>query len=92
MSNIVEFVKRDTAKWMQGPAICIGCGNRWQAVAPIGSVELECSECGTMKGIFEFPFAPADGDERWECGCGNQLFYITQNGHRCANCGKHQQY
>jgi hypothetical protein len=27
-----------------------------------------------------------------ECNCGNRLFYLTPDGHMCANCGIYQGY
>jgi len=69
---------------ISGDALCLQCGHKWHAVAPIGTVELECSECKTWKGAFEGFTAP---DTVWECNCGNQHFYIDPDGAMCAKCG-----
>lgn len=45
-----------------------------------------------MKGKWKFEFAPSEGQMVRECNCGNQLFYLTPDGHLCANCGIYQAY
>ena len=50
----------------------------------------ECPNCHTQKGKWKFEFAPAEGTLVRECNCGNQLFYLTTEGHMCANCGTYQ--
>ena len=77
---------------MSGKAHCIQCDHVWGAVAPVGTVFLECPECKTQKGRFVGHCAPDDGVEFRECNCGNQLFYLTREGHMCANCGTYQFY
>jgi hypothetical protein len=94
VSNIIPLFqpREEKIPQSQGEAFCIQCGREWQAVAPVGTVQLECPDCKTMKGLFRFPFAPADGQLVRECDCGNQLFYLTPEGHMCANCGTYQSY
>ena len=79
-------------QWGQGPAFCIGCDHTWQAVAPAGTTELECPSCRTMKGKWKFEFMPSGDQMVRQCNCGNQLFYLTPDGHLCANCGIYQRY
>lgn len=76
-----------------GPAFCLQCAHEWEAVAETGAVQLECPSCKTMKGLFKYPsfFGSPDTLIR-TCGCGNQLFYITPQGHLCPNCGIYQSY
>jgi len=76
----------------QGLAFCIGCSHHWQAVAPTGTTQLECPSCHAMKGKWRFEFQPSAGQMVRECNCGNQLFYLTPDGHLCANCGIYQSY
>ncbi len=76
----------------QGEAFCIGCQHKWQAVAPAGTVVMECPNCKTMKGRYMFEFYPAMGVEVRACACDNRLFYLTKQGHLCANCGTYQRY
>lgn len=90
MADIVP-IKR-TEQWGGGQAFCIDCGNTWAAAAPTGTVALECPGCHTMKGKWKFEFYPNEDQKVRECGCGNQLFYLTPDGHLCANCGIYQRY
>ena len=90
MADVVEFKKRE--QHGQGEAFCLGCGHAWQAVAPTGTTRFECPECHAMKGLWRFEFAPTTGQMVRECNCGNQLFYLTTEGHLCANCGTYQSY
>lgn len=75
-----------------GTAFCIACSHEWQAVVPTGTTEFECPACHTHKGKWKFEFSPAVGQQVRECNCGNQLFYLTPEGHMCANCGIYQSY
>lgn len=75
-----------------GEAFCLQCDHVWQAVAPVGTTQLECPECHTMKGLMKYPHAPAEGTLVRECRCGNQYFWITPEGHMCPNCGIYQSY
>ena len=77
---------------MHGDAFCMQCGHTWVAVAPVGATRLECPACHTEKGVMRFECAPVAGTEVRECNCGNQLFYLTRDGHMCANCGTYQLY
>lgn len=76
-----------------GDAFCLSCDHKWIAVAPTGTVSLECPNCKRMTGHFKFEFMPATGQLVRTCGeCENQLFYLTPDGHMCANCGMYQRY
>ena len=44
-----------------GPAKCVGCGHRWVAVAPVGTVWLDCPSCLSPKGHAHHAFAAPDG-------------------------------
>jgi len=72
---------------LAGEAKCLTCDHEWAAVAPIGTVELECPECKTWKGVFCGMTAP---NTVWECNCGNQHFYIDETGPMCSRCGVRQ--
>lgn len=91
--SVLSFKRPDPVDpHMTGKARCIQCGHEWVAVAPVGTVFLECPECRTEKGRFIGACAPQEGTEVRECNCGNQLFYLTREGHMCANCGTYQFY
>lgn len=91
-ANVVSLQDRLKSQTMRGDAFCLQCGHHWVAVAPPGTVRLECPECHTEKGLFKFECVVPDGTAVWECGCGNQLFYLTPVGHLCANCGVYARY
>lgn len=92
MAEIINFADLKDDPHISGQAFCIHCDHEWVAVAPSGTVDMECPKCHTMKGLFKYPCAPSDGQETWECNCGNQLFYIRPEGHLCPNCGIYQSY
>lgn len=72
-----------------GKAYCLCCKHEWIAVAPIGVTRFECPHCHSEKGIWKYEFIP---ETMRQCKCGNQLFYITPQGHMCPNCGIFQEY
>jgi hypothetical protein len=93
MSNVIQLFKQEQElPHGTGEAFCYQCKHEWIAVAPVGTVQLECPNCLTMKGLFKFGFNVSDGELVRECNCGNQLFYLTPDGHLCANCGTYQEY
>jgi len=91
MGKVVS-IEDKKGQWGTGEAFCIGCKHEWVAVATTGTTELECPNCKSMKGIYRFQFMPSEGQLVRECNCGNQLFYLTPDGHLCANCGLYQRY
>lgn len=91
MGEVISLRPKDEPH-ASGEAFCIQCGYEWIAVAPVGTTQLACPECATMKGLWKFPFAPSVGTLVRECNCGNQLFYLTTEGHLCAKCGTYQGY
>lgn len=91
--SVIPFQRREPEQQHgAGQAFCIGCCHEWAAVAPTGTTQLECPACHAHKGHWKFEFAPAEGQLVRECDCGNQLFYLTTDGHLCANCGIYQGY
>jgi hypothetical protein len=94
MSNVISLFSEPAPPFVQGEAFCLQCRYEWQAVAPAGKsaceILLECPQCQTMTGRLRYDFAPEG--EFWQCHCGNQLFYITPDGHFCPNCGNINRY
>lgn len=92
--NVIDLVsfKKAQEPHAAGQAFCMGCGHTWAGVAAIGVTELECPGCHAFKGRFKFEFSPGHLQEVRECNCGNQLFYLTREGHMCPNCGTYQSY
>ena len=91
-ATILPFRLEQATQNGEGEAFCLQCGHEWYAVAPTGVTRLQCPECKTMKGLFRFEHCPKEGNLVRECNCGNQLFYLTPEGHMCANCGIYQRY
>jgi hypothetical protein len=92
--NVIPLFPEAAQPTAQGEAFCLQCRHEWQAVVPAGKsvcdILLECPQCQTMTGRLRYDFAPAGNV--WECHCGNQLFYITPEGHFCPNCGNFNRY
>jgi len=95
MNNVTEF---PTERWAQGTAKCLDCGEKWQAVAPIGDFTMECPKCQTYRGVWMGTFGAAQGtafDEHWVCNCGCDVFHITAKSGTfdsivCLKCGAAQ--
>lgn len=75
---------------LTGRARCLGCKHEWEAVAPVGPVQLECPACGLVRGRFIYNVMH-DGDH-WHCKCGNDLFRIMPDGTYCHACGTWQEF
>lgn len=101
MSNVVPFPSRAPAPEPEpeeieqnavGDAFCISCDHKWTAMVPTGTLAFECPGCHRHTGKFVYEFYPAPPTEIRVCNCGNELFYLTREGHMCANCGTYQRY
>lgn len=80
--------KEENTPHLAGKAVCLSCRHQWAAVAPIGTVWLECPQCTLLRGRF---INPVERDcPHWYCHCGCDLFYATENGMYCPNCGTWQ--
>lgn len=90
--SVIPLKPPEKEQMFVGEAFCNHCRHEWTARAPEGTTQLECPECHTLKGMFRGEHSPSDGEERRECACGGQLFFIMPEGHMCANCGKYQEY
>lgn len=97
-NNVFDFPAKpftpadDEGSHGSGEAVCISCKHEWAAVAPVGTTELECPQCARHMGRFKFKWAVPSTTSVWNCNCGNDLFYMTPEGHLCPNCGTYQQY
>lgn len=87
MSNVIQFPQREEPH-LSGMASCMACQHRWVAVAPVGTVFMECPECSRMFGHMVAP-VERDGDH-WTCDCGNDLFRVSRDGMYCPRCGEMQ--
>lgn len=89
MGELCILESRRRNPHLSGETLCLQCGAKGVAVAPVGVTWMECDECGTMKKVFKYMVA-RDGDE-WVCDCGSNLFKVTPNGIYCPNCGAWQE-
>lgn len=77
--------KEENTPHLSGKALCLACRHEWAAVAPVGTVWLECPSCTLSRG--RFVNAVEREGAHWHCACGNDLFYATPDGFYCPNCG-----
>lgn len=83
----------ESPQWARGEAFCLSCNHHWQAMRPTGDTSpFECPGCRRETGHWKFEFYPPPDTDVRQCNCGNQLFYLTREGHMCANCGTYQRY
>ena len=72
---------------ISGEAQCVDCGHKWVAVAPVGTTDLECPHCGTMRGTWSALTRKFD-KPLWQCGaCDNIYFVLHEKAITCARCG-----
>lgn len=92
---IIDFqkAKEERDPHRSGAAECMLCKNQWQAVAPVGTLWLECPSCGSEKGHF-LGMDTHEDRECFVCNCGNHLFVLGTSGTAlCPNCGiEHAEY
>jgi hypothetical protein len=93
--SVLAFKKPEKADpHATGEAKCLDCGKRWAAVAPIGTRQLDCPDCGTNRGLWLYPFGADVGDLAFECICGNEVLTAFKRGGvfwlQCMACGTDQ--
>ena len=76
-------------KHLAGKAVCLHCQHTWEAVAPVGTTELECPSCSLLKGVFRAVCCP---ELRWQCDCGCSHFFVTTTECICCHCGEAQNF
>ena len=83
-----EVVRLDEQRphWA-GECKCLACGHEFTAVAPAGTVWVECLECGLHKATAKAPMGAEVGDVVMTCNCGCEYFYMTLTGSVCGCCG-----
>lgn len=84
MSNVISIDSKKPQ--MSGDARCIECGREWIAVAHVGTSQLECPQCKSMKGIFVNPCCRFS-EPHLTCSCGNDYLHIIPTGYYCPRCG-----
>lgn len=86
--NIANLFEKKEELHLSGTCICFGCKHEWSERCPIGTTELECPECHTMKGRMKYEVVRSE--DHWMCNCGNTFFSITLTCIYCPNCGVKQ--
>ena len=90
VTDLVEFKRQKAAEedpHLTGSAHCLACKHEWEAVAPVGTVWLECPNCTSLKGTLRTPAYPEDDVPILMCGCGCELFVILKDCLQCTQCG-----
>jgi hypothetical protein len=97
--SVVPFRKRQPEGAVDGDgphiaglAVCTACKAEWAAVAPAGTVWLECGDCGTERATWKYHCEPTEGEKIWMCNCESFLFYCTPTGVFCYACGAEQNF
>lgn len=94
--NVIPFGRptpADAEEHGAGQMRCFGCSHEWEGIAPVGTPgPFECPACGAQKGVWRGAWWPCNGEHVRKCECDNFLFFITPEGHQCANCGTFQKY
>ena len=86
MTNIITMQSKRSQKMiphLSGTATCLACSHEWVAVAPLSAFELECPECGTMRGVWHYPISN-------DCGCQHMTIEVHKDGGyyiACCKCG-----
>ena len=94
-AKILKFEKRpvlfheqdepDTV--IKGTAICLTCKNEWEAIIPLGSIDIKCPKCKTNKGVLK-DFIQFRENIHYRCHCGHCMFFLLESGrNQCIICG-----
>lgn len=94
--GVISFAAEREARqphW-HGLVRCVGCQHEWEAVAPLGTLWLECPSCSSPKGHPKYPFGAQVGDAVFACKCGGEALTAYKRGThfylRCMGCGTDQ--
>jgi hypothetical protein len=92
--SVVDFAaaKAEREPHWAGTCKCVGCGHEWDAVAPLGTLQLECPSCTLPKGYPKHPFGAAPGDAVFVCNhCDSEALtaYLREGRFHiiCMGCG-----
>lgn len=90
MGDVVSLDSRRPDPHRNGEAKCLACGHKWVAVAPLGIDELECPDCGTMRGVFDGAMSMNESYFVYACnecdGTHMRIFKHTETGGYCVVC------
>lgn len=87
MGTVIPFERKlPEREYLLGEAICTTCRHTWAAMVPMGSVWLECPDCGAHAGRFRMPFVH-EAEQHYVCHCDNDLLRVTEQRVYCPACG-----
>lgn len=87
MGEVVSLAER--RPHLSGKAWCTACGHDWVAVAPVGTVWLDCPSCHTERGLYVAPMTDVDAASHiFQCAkCQGDVFVIhLVEGTTVVNC------
>ena len=90
MSETIDFAraKAERSPHLSGQARCVACKHEWAAVAPLGTLQLECPSCGLERGQWAYPFSLDKGQMIYVCNfCDSTNFAIQSHRAFCVGCG-----
>ena len=94
--KVLEFKrpepKGDEPFWVTGPAICLRCRHKWEALSEATMRSLECPECGLSTGVPRGVIVPSQDEEMWTCNCSNDTFWVLRDGIMCLVCGERMDF
>ena len=89
-SNVHSFAeaKLKSSTHVEGNVLCMACDATWVAIAPVGTILMECPHCNLKKAIWMSPILPQD-EPMIQCGtCRNIFLIVGINNVYCPNCGE----
>ena len=92
--NVVNLADHRDDPHMAGGAKCLACKHEWVAVAPAGVVDMECPECGCMRGVFVNSWGAPHDAIVFKCQCDSSAFEFVAHKNAkdyylaCIGCGK----
>lgn len=90
----IDFAKAKAERTphITGKAKCTACKHEWVAVAPVGTLQMECPSCELQRGQWIYPFSPAEGEQIFVCNiCTSTNFAVLPDRVLCVGCGTSHQ-
>ena len=90
MSDPINLSEERFKRWphLAGEAMCIACKHVWAAVAPVGTMQLECPACKAERGQWRYPFNADTGQQIFICNtCNSTNFAVQPHRVLCVGCG-----
>ena len=86
VGDVVSIAER--LPHLAGTARCLGCGHEWVMVSKVGTFrDMNCPACHLDKGVTAGLVEHQEGDLRYTCNCGCNIFEVGTYGIQCLVCG-----